>query len=114
MALLTAQVTTLTGLEPTFTAASAGGDTFATTGKELLYIKNAGAATRTVTVNDPNTTGPTGAKAFDADVDIVIPAGEERVAGPFTAARFRDTADNEVHMTYSSEADLTLALIRPG
>lgn len=113
MALLTAQQVTLAGVTPTYAAASAGGDTFTTTGKEMLHVKNTNAAARTVTIQDPNTTGPTAAKAFDADVDVVIPLTTgDKMIGPFPPSRFKDGADNLVHIDYSVDTGVTVALVK--
>lgn len=112
MATLTAQPLVVAGLEPVLTAAGAGGDDFTTTGKQYLMIVNGDSSSHTATVNDPNSVGPDSAKQFNADVDIVVPAGETRIAGPFTAARFRDGADSKVHVTYSAVTSVEVALLQ--
>jgi len=108
MAAITVQNITLnTSLTPTFAAAAAAGDYFANTGKIFVYIKNANVgASRTITVNSQVNCN----QGHDHNVTITVPASSEELCGPFPASRFND-ADGRVQMTYSSEADLTLAAI---
>jgi hypothetical protein len=99
-----------TGLEPTYNAAANGGDAFVNKGKEFVHIKNSGAASRTVTVVTQQTVETDLAVA---DRDIVVPAGEERIVGPFPQATYND-GDGKVQMTYSDETDLTIAVLKLG
>lgn len=101
MAQLTVQKTNLTGLDPTFVAAAAGGDTFENDGQTLFHAKNGSAAAITVTVDSirPCNYG------FDHNAVVSVPAGGERIIGPFDRNRFGTT----VTVTYSAVTSLTVA-----
>lgn len=107
MAELTVQKTALNGLDPTYTAASATGDTFVNDGRTFLHIKNADVASKTVTI-DSKTPCSYG---HDHDIIVTVPAGDERVAGPFPNQRFNDV-DNKVNITYDAVTSLTIAAIK--
>lgn len=108
MAALTVQTVTRTGtgLNPTYSAASGGGDTVRTGKTTFLHVKNGGGSSVTVTVATPGT-------AYGlaiADLAIAIPAGEERMFGPIDDA-FRG-ANGSASITYSGVTSLTIAAIR--
>ena len=107
MAVLTAQPLANAGLKPVFSAASAGGDSFANTGNEYVHIKNGSASSITVTIDSvaPCSYG------FDHDLAITIPAGEEKLTPRLARARFNDT-DGFVTLTYSASASVTVAVIK--
>ena len=108
MAALTVQQVVLTGLEITMASAAGGGDSFVNNGRDtILYIDNASGGDITLTV-DGIGTAPTGAVAFDDDIDIVITAGEFRHIGPFPKARFASV----VNLSYSGVSSLTVGVIR--
>ena len=111
MALLAKQSVVLTGLETALTAAAGGGDTFVGGDHTMFYVVNGSGGDITVTFNDPNSTGPAGASAFNADVAVVVTAGERRMIGPFPHGRFRDPSDGLVHVTYSGVTSLTVAVV---
>lgn len=111
MATKTVQECALTGAEVTFTAATAGGDDFVNTGSEVLLVKNANASTaRTVTVTAIgacshgvlHNLGPVSCPAAGAVTQI----------GPFPKARFNNVTSGKVTWVYSSEADLTIAVVK--
>jgi len=107
MAQLAVQRATLAGIAPTYNVTAAAGDTFFNDGKTYLHIKNAnGAATRTVTINSLVNCD----QGVDHNAEIVVPISGERVVGPFPRNRF-NTAAGLVGMTYTSEADLTIAVV---
>ncbi len=106
MATLTPQEVNLTGLTPTFAAASAGGDDFVNSGKAVLYVKNGGASAVTVTVDSQTTCN----YGFDHDAVVSVPASGERVIGPFPKARFNDAYD-KVRITYSAVTSVTVAVL---
>ena len=108
MPALTVQQVTLTGLEITMVAADVGGDTFVNNGTDtILYIDNGSGGDLTLTV-DGIGTAPTGAVAFDDDIDIIITAGEFRHIGPFPKSRFASV----VNLAYSGIGSLTVGVIR--
>jgi len=111
MAALTIEVINLAGnIDPTFVAADAGDDTFTNDSKNntFVYIKNGGGGPITATFDDTGSVAPTGAKAFDADVDQVIAAGEEALNGPFPQSRF----GSSVTVAYTSVSSVTVAAFR--
>lgn len=108
MAVLTEQQILVTGLEATYAAAAALGDSFSNTGKQYLHVKNGGGSPITVTIDDPNSVSPTGATAFNADVAVVVTNAEERLIGPFPTSRFSST----VAVSYSAVTSVTVAVLR--
>ena len=110
---LTQQQIVDTGLNPTYAAASAGGDTFTNDGSErqFLHIKNANVGTaRQVTIAAAvTTTTKPGFPTLDVDDIVVsIPASGERMIGPIPLTAYSSTPD----ITYDDEADLTIALLK--
>lgn len=113
MAILTVVTPDVNGEDPGFATAAAGGDSFPNTGKEFVHIKNANATlARTVTFDSPGTCSFNLAANAAHDQAVSIPASSQRVIGPFPPGRFNDT-NGRVQMTYSSEADLTIAVLKP-
>lgn len=104
MALLTRQTATITGLEATYVAASAGGDTVAPGDNVVLHVKNDDATDKTVTVVVPGTSF---GQALP-DVDVVVTAGEDRFIGPLSAGL---ATDGVVSITYSAVTSVTVAAI---
>lgn len=103
MAQLAIQKTSLSGLGPTFAAADAAGDTFANDGRTVLHIKNGGAAAITATVDSINPCN----YGFDHNAAVSVPAGGERVIGPFNQTRFGVTAS----VAYSAVTSVTVAAL---
>lgn len=109
MATLTVQTISLTGLEPTYAAAAAGGDEFPNDGRTFLHVKNTNAATRTVTINSRSNCD----QGFDHDPAVVIDATTgDTMIGPFDTARFNDPATGRVSVTYSAVTGVTVAAIK--
>ncbi len=109
MGLITPQQIPLAGVVPTYGACSAGGDEFVNTGKIVIHIKNAHADTaRTVTI-DTYTPCNYGLDT-EHDVAVEIAGQAEAVIGPFPKSRFND-GDGRVQITYSTEADLSIAVV---
>lgn len=106
MAALTIQQLVKTGLDVTFAAASAGGDTFVNNGKVLLVVKNGGGAPINVTVDSVRACD----QGFDHDLVVAVPAGQERKIGFFEESRF----GGQVSVAYSAVASVTVAAIRVG
>jgi hypothetical protein len=111
MATLTTQEVTLGGLNPVQTAASAGGDKFTPSNDTYVRIRNTDASPKTVTFVTPREAVP---GVAEADVAIVVPAGEDRLVGPFPAGTFGDPTDGLVHVTYSAVTSVTLGVFRLG
>jgi len=109
MAALATHVVPLQGLafDTQFVAASAGGDTAATGAGVLLAVKNADAASHTVTVATPQVVD--GDLAV-ADRAVVVPAGST-VLIPLTA-RYRDPATGLAAITYDAVTSVSVAVVR--
>jgi hypothetical protein len=84
-------------------AAAAGGDAFANSGQEFVYINNASVGAITVTaVVQRQIDGIT-----PAGKAIVVPATSAAVFGPFNPADYNDTT-GKVSLTYSGVTTLTV------
>lgn len=111
MAAITVEQIDIDGnINPTFAAASGGGDTISNDGKNktFLIVKNGGGGSITVTLNDTGSVAPSGAKSFDADVDIVVPTLQDAYIGPFPTSRF----GSSVGVSYSGVTSVTVAAFR--
>jgi hypothetical protein len=111
MATLSVETIVDSGLAATYNAAAAGGDTFVNDGSErqFIHVKNAnGAATRTVTVapSTATTTKPGFGTVTRGNISVIVPISGERFIGPFPELAFGDP-----DIQYSSEADVTVAVL---
>lgn len=106
MADLTVQKVVLTGLNPSYEAAAAGGDAFVNSGRTFIHVKNGGAGSIDVTVDSQTPCS----QGYDHDAVVAVPAGEERMIGPFTKERFNDN-DEKVQIAYSGVTSVTIAAI---
>lgn len=107
MAELIVQSISQSGINPTFVAASAGGDTFKNNGKTSLHVKNGSASAITVTVDSIEQCS----QGFNHDLTVSIPASEERIIGTFDMRRFNG-ANSQVSVSYSASATVTVAAIQ--
>lgn len=103
MATLTKQQIAKTGLNPALVAADVAGDDIPNTGREYLHVKNDDASSTTVTVDAKQTCS--GGELHD--LVVAVPAGEERLIGPFDPAIY-NAADGNVEVSYSSVTSLTV------
>jgi hypothetical protein len=101
-----AVIRTGTGLNPTYAAATGGGDTVKTGQTTFLHVKNGHTSPQTVTVA---TTGTLDGFAV-ADLAIAVPNAEERMIGPINDA-FRGS-NGLAAITYSGVTALTIAAVR--
>lgn len=110
MAALTVQTINLGGLDLSAvdTAAAGGGDTFTNNGRTLFYADNQSGGPITITFDDTGSVSPSEATSFDPDVELSVPAGEDRIAGPFPTSRF----GTDVSVTYSGVTSLTVAAVK--
>lgn len=106
MATLTVQTVTRSGLSPSFTAASAGGDAFPNAGNVFHVVKNGDSSAHTVTY----VTQATEDGLEIADREVAIPAGEERWTGPFPKETYND-GTGHVQVTYDGVTGLTGAAV---
>ena len=104
MADLTVQDITHTGLDPTYVAAAAGGDTFDNDGHTFFHAFNGSGGDITVTIDSPVDCN----QGFAHDVAVVVTAGTDRMIGRFPVGRFHSSCS----VTYSGVTSLTVAAIR--
>ena len=112
MATLTSQTIVESGLNTTYAAAGAGGDTFLndTSEKIFLHVKNGDASSKTVTVTAAKTsaTVPGMGPMTKGNISIAIPAGDSRMIGPlYYTAYGKNPA-----ITYSAVTSVTVAVVR--
>ena len=111
MATYTKQVVTLAGTTPTYAAAAAS-DNFTPGVDTFLHVKNAGGSPDTVTVVTPGN-APGGLAIADSVVSV--PAGSEKMIGPFPAEQFADPANavpGNAGVTHSFITSVTVACIQ--
>lgn len=112
MATLTVQDVTESGLEATYSAAEAGGDTFNNSqgGRTFIHVKNGDASSHTVTVTpDQSSKEVAGFGTLTKpEISVAIPAGEERFIGPFPHLAFSSAPD----VQYDAVTSVTIAAIK--
>lgn len=111
MATIERQTITEDGLDPTLSNAAGGGDSFANTGKEFLYVENTDASSHTVTVSAQlsSTTDKQYGKLSKSDVSVAVPAGEFRLIGPFAPSAFNSSGSASI--TYSAATGMKVAVL---
>lgn len=109
MAAINAQVVTRSGLAPSYAAASAGGDYFQNSGSEVLHVKNGSGSSVTVTIITQATVDGMAV----TDRTVAVPAGADRMIGPFPAGTYND-GDGRVQITYSATTSVTVGVIKIG
>lgn len=105
MADLVAQQMALSGLQPTYTAAAAGGDTAPIGNGIVLHVKNGDASSHTVTVATPGTVGGLAV----ADATQTIPAGSEAFIPMRSEYR---QANGRSAITYDGVTSVTVAVVQ--
>lgn len=103
MAALTVQKVTKSGVGPAYSAADAAGDTFSNDGNTMLHVKNGSAGSINVTIDSVAQCS----FGFDHDIVVAVPAGGERMIGPFPRDRF----GSPTSVTYSAATSVTVAAI---
>lgn len=103
MSAVNPQLVQIAGTTPTYNAASAGGDTFPTSDRTWIHVKNGSGGSITATLTTPGTVGGLAI----ADAAIAVPAGAERLIGPITPSLFGDTAA----IAWSASASVTFAVL---
>ena len=91
------------------TACAGGGDYFANTGAEFIYINNASVGSITLTIAFASTATVDGQSATNRTV--VLSASEEDLIGPFPTHLYND-ANGRVQLTYSGVTSLTIAILK--
>lgn len=111
MATLTVQDISTSGLNPSLVAADAAGDTFTQAVDDVfLYVDNASASAKQVTVTAENTDKEVSGWGTLKATDIVVsvPAGEARFIGPFPRGPYSLTPQ----ISYDAVTSLTVGAIR--
>lgn len=103
MATLSVQRPTLAGAAPTFTALAADGDEFANDGRTTLTVRNGSGSSVTVTIPSAANCNQGGTHPLS----IAVPAGADRLIGPFDVGRFGRT----VEVAVSAHADVSAAVV---
>lgn len=105
---LTIQSIVRTGLEPTYTAANADGHMFTNNqgGQRFVHVKNGDASPHTVTFPTPRTVHGLAV----TDLAVAVPAGEERMIGPFPGSTFNQS-DGTCHIDYDATTGMTIAVL---
>jgi hypothetical protein len=104
MAALSNQSVKRAGLKPAYASAAGGGDTFEPGENVYLHAKNGSGGAITVTIVTPRKV----IGADIADIAVAIPAGEEKLIGPFPAQHFADPTTGLASVTYSGVTSLTI------
>lgn len=109
MAVLSVQTVDRGGIQPSFSAAAAGGDSCHNDGKTWVEVKNSGGVARQVTVVTQKTVD--GQAVADRTLDVTVPAGGSCFFGGYQQDVYNDQ-NNRMSWTYDSEADLTVAAFK--
>lgn len=107
MATLTVQDINASGITPSYTAASAGGDEFANDGKTMLHVKNGGVSSITVTIISQKTCN----QGYQHNLTVDVAADGEKMIGPFSAERFNNE-NGRVQVQYSDVTSVTVAALQ--
>ena len=109
MATLTIKQAALTGTDPAYEAANAGGDEFTVGAKTYLHVKNGGGGSITVTVDSKVNCD----QGSDHNSVTSVPAGGERIIGPFEdVQRWGDASSKRAAITYSGVTSVTIAALK--
>ncbi|WP_416976719.1 hypothetical protein [Streptomyces sp. T028] len=109
MATLTTQTIVAAGLDPTYAAASGGGDKVTPGPTTFLHVINGGGSSVTVTVATP---GNFYAAVANPDLTVTVGASGEQMI-PIPQNPFGDPADSGLAaVTYSGVTSVTVAALR--
>lgn len=114
MADLTIQEIVEAGLAAAYAGADGAGDAVLNiNGDVVVHVKNGDVASKTVTVTAQRTSQKVAAfgELSKSDIQVSIPAGEDRFIGPFPKAAFNDGA-GKVQVTYSATTSVEIAALR--
>ncbi|MGR3870985.1 hypothetical protein ACUXZZ_20625 [Streptomyces graminifolii] len=108
MATLGTQVIALSGLNPTYAAATGGGDKCECGDRNFLHVKNGGGSSITVTLT---ATAAVKGQAV-SNVTVSVPASGERMIGPLSSELLRNASDGLCAVGYSGVTTVTVAALR--
>src|SRR5450755_3426935 len=108
MATLATQTLSQSGLVPTLTACSGGGDTFPPTNSTFLYVKNGDASPHTITII---TTLTVFGQAV-SDIAVPIAAGAICLLGPYDPGEVGASGTGLASVTYSAVTSMQIAVIQ--
>lgn len=110
MAVLTATAAAAAGVTLSGAAASAGGDSFVNTGKEVLVVKNTGGSDCILTFTTPITVD--GQAVAERTVTVPATTGY-KVIGPFRPGVYNDTGivGGSVAVAYDQVTSVTVQLL---
>jgi hypothetical protein len=103
---LTAQTISRAGVKPSYTAVNSDGNYFANNGREFLHVKNGSGSSINATVQTPGTVDGLGI----SDLIVAVPAGEERMIGPFPSGVYNQT-DGTTYVDWSAATSVTAAVL---
>lgn len=106
MATLSAQDLPLGGLQPTYAAATGGGDTAPVGDKLVLHVRNGGAGSITVGAVTPGTVG----NLAVGDAALAVAAGEDGFL-PLNRV-YRDPTSGRAPITYTGVTSVTVAVLK--
>jgi hypothetical protein len=103
------------GATHTTAAAAGGGDTItpaASDGRDFaLFVNNGGGSPITVTIDDPTSTSPTAATAYNPDQAVTVTNGTAKMIRIRTS-RALNTSTGLISITYSGVTTVTVAAYR--
>lgn len=89
------------------TSADTGGDSWANSGAEALLVENAGTSSVTLTFTTYKTVDGLAVN----DLQVVVPAGETHLVGPFPTDIYNDP-DGNAQVSYSSATGVKVAVVK--
>lgn len=111
MAELTVQALDEDGITPSYDNAAAGGDEFAYDEHAFIHVKNGDASEHTVTIPSQYTASEVKPGLQTQDLAVAVPAGEERMIGPFYEPAYKDS-NGMVQITYDAVTSVTVGVFR--
>ncbi len=97
-----------TGLDPSYSAANVDGHSVENAEREFIHVKNGSGGSIDVTFITP---GVVDSQAI-ADRVVAVPAGEERMIGPFPRGTYNQPGTTVVHVDFSAVTSVTCAAFR--
>jgi len=107
MANITVQQLSQLGVDPNFIAADVAGDTPSNDGRTVVHVKNDGSSPIDVTIDSVEKCN----QGFDHNLTVSIPAGDEKIIGPFDIKRFNNE-NSRLNISYSAVTSVTVAAYR--